>query len=255
MEISGIKEFLDEKYDEYNRPEFILTDPVQIPHLFSDPGDIEIAGFFAALISWGQRKTIVRNGQMLMKLMDNTPYDFIINANEHDLTALKSFKHRTFNYADAAYFCKSLKNIYSKHGSIKAIFERSYNKYKDLRNAIVDFRKAFFEIPGPARTSKHISDINKGSAAKRINMFLRWMVRKDDRGVDFGIWKGIPRSALYIPLDVHSGSVARKLGLLERKQNDWKAVEQLTAVLRDFDPDDPVKYDFALFGLGVMNVI
>ncbi len=255
MEITDIKDFLEEKYDEYNRPEFIQTDPVQIPHMFSNPCDIEIAGFFAAIISWGQRKTIIRNGLMLMKFMDNNPYDFIVNANEHDLKVFKNFKHRTFNSTDAVFFCKSLKNIYSKYGGLKMLFEKSYIKHGSLKNAIIDFRKTFFEIPYPYRTSKHISDIHKGSAAKRVNMFLRWMVRKDDRGVDFGIWKSIPQSLLYIPLDIHTGTVARKLGLLKRKQNDWEAVEQLTEVLRNFDRNDPVKYDFALFGLGVMDII
>ncbi len=253
MEIDDIKDFLDEKYDQYNRPEFIETDPIQIPHLFSGSNDIEIAGFFSAIISWGQRKTIIKNGLMLMKLMDNNPYDFIINASDREIKAFRNFKHRTFNYIDTAYFCKSLKNIYCKHAGIKSIFEKNYLKYGSLKNAVINFRKAFFEIPHPNRTLKHISDVSRGSAAKRINMFLRWMVRKDNRGVDFGTWSNIPSSALYIPLDVHSGSVARKLGILKRKQNDWQSVEILTEVLRNFDQDDPVKYDFALFGLGVRD--
>jgi uncharacterized protein (TIGR02757 family) len=255
MEIAEIKDFLEEKYDEYNRPEFIQTDPVQIPHLFTNPDDIEIAGFFSAIIAWGQRTTIIKNGMMLMKLMDNNPHDFILNAGDSDYTVFKNFRHRTFNYADAVYFCKSLKNIHGKYGGLKTLFENSYNRHDSLKNAIIDFRKVFFEIPHPGRTTKHISDISKGSAAKRINMFLRWMVRKDRRGVDFGIWNSIPSASLYIPLDIHTGSVARKLGILRRKQNDWKAVEQLTEVLRGFDRDDPVKYDYALFGLGVTDAL
>jgi uncharacterized protein (TIGR02757 family) len=253
MEIDDIKEFLDEKYDQYNRPEFIESDPIRIPHLFSGSHDIEIAGFFSAIISWGQRKTIIKNALMLMKLMDNNPYDFIINATEQDINTFRNFKHRTFNYDDTAYFCKSLRNLYCNHGGLKSIFKNNYRKHGNLKNALIKFREAFFELPYPKRTTRHVSDISRGSAAKRINMFLRWMVRKDKRGVDFGIWSNIPSSALYIPLDIHTGTVARKLGILKRKQNDWKEVEELTEVLRKFDRDDPVKYDFALFGLGVRD--
>ena len=255
MKIKDIKEFLDEKYDQYDRPEFIETDPVSIPHMFSDHRDIEIAGFFAATIAWGQRNTIIKNGLQLMQLMDNQPYDFIINSDENDYKYLRSFKHRTFNFVDAVCFIKSLKNIYSNHGGIRTLFEDNFKKSGDLKNAIIDFRKIFFEIPHPERTLKHISDINKRAATKRINMFLRWMIRKDERGVDFGIWDKIPASALYIPLDVHTGCVSRMLGILNRKQNDWLAVEELTGVLRKFDRNDPVKYDFALFGLGIRDIL
>ncbi|UCH15697.1 MAG: TIGR02757 family protein [Bacteroidales bacterium] len=255
MLVEDIKEFLDVKYDQYNHAEFIETDPIRIPHSFYDPNDIEIAGFFAAIIAWGQRNTIIKNGLHLLQLMDNQPYDFIINSTGNDFKHFRNFKHRTFNYIDTIYFIKSLKNIYNNHGGIKAIFENNYKKSGDLKNAIIHFRKIFFEISYPDRTLKHISDINKRAAAKRINMFLRWMIRKDNRGVDFGIWNNIPASALYIPLDVHTGSVSRKLGLLKRKQNDWYAVEELTEVLRKFDRNDPVKYDFALFGLGVRDIL
>jgi uncharacterized protein (TIGR02757 family) len=252
---TDIKEFLDEKYDQYNRPEFIETDPISVPHKFADHKDIEIAGFFTATIAWGQRNTIIKNGLQLMQLMDNLPYDFIINAGESDYKYFRNFKHRTFNYVDAVYFIKSLKNIYTYHGGIKSLFENSYIKSGDLKNAIIDFRKIFFEIQPSGRTLRHISDVSKRAAAKRINMFLRWMIRKDRRGVDFGIWDKIPGSALYIPLDVHTGSVSRKLGLLKRKQNDWMAVEELTEMLRRFDSNDPVKYDFALFGLGIRDIL
>jgi uncharacterized protein (TIGR02757 family) len=250
-----IKEFLDEKYEQYNRPDFIETDPIKIPHIFSDHRDIEIAGFFASTIAWGNRNTIIKNGLQLMQLMDNSPYDFIINSDDNDYRYFRDFKHRTFNNHDTVYFIKSLKNIYNKYGSIKSLFENSYKKSGDLKDAIVDFRRVFFEIPPPQRTLKHVSDVAKKAAAKRINMFLRWMVRKDRCGVDFGIWNNIPSSALYIPLDVHTGSVSRKLGLLKRQQNDWPAVDELTAILRTFDKDDPVKYDFALFGLGIRDVL
>ena len=255
MEIEDIKEFLDVKYDQYNRTEFIETDPIRIPHSFYDPNDIEIAGFFAAIIAWGQRATIIKNGLYLLQLMDNQPYDFIMNSAESDFKYFRNFKHRTFNYTDTVYFIKSLKNIYNNHGGIKAVFENNYKNSGNLKNAIIHFRKIFFELSCPDRTLKHISDINKRAAAKRINMFLRWMIRKDNRGVDFGIWHNIPASALYIPLDVHTGNVSRKLGILKRKQNDWHAVEELTEVLRKFDSNDPVKYDYALFGLGVRDIL
>jgi uncharacterized protein (TIGR02757 family) len=255
MKLEEIKEFLDEKYDQYNRSEFIETDPVLIPHAFSEPNDIEIAGFFAAVIAWGQRNTIIKNGLQLLHLMGNRPFDFIKNSSGRDYKSFRHFKHRTFNYTDTIFFLKSLKNIYNVHGGIRAIFENNYKKSGDLKNAIIHFRKIFFELPYPTRTLKHIPDIKKRAAAKRINMFLRWMIRKDNRGVDFGIWDNIPGAALYIPLDIHTGNVSRKLGILKRKQNDWLAVEELTDVLRKFDKNDPVKYDYALFGLGVRDIL
>ena len=241
-------EFLEEKHERYNRPEFIENDPISIPHLFNKKEDIEIAGFLTAVIAWGQRTTIINNAKKLMNLMEGSPYDFIINAQIADLGTFKNFAHRTFNGIDCVYFIKSLQNIYKNHGGLEAVFNRSG---EDLKTAISGFRSIFFELPYPARTLKHISDPAANSAAKRINMFLRWMVRKDNRGVDFGIWDKIRMSRLYCPLDVHSGRVARKLGLLKRRQSDWKAVTELTGKLSEFDPADPVKYDFALFGLGV----
>ncbi len=248
-----LKEFLDEKYDQYDRPEFIETDPIQIPHSYTLPEDIEIAGFLTSTIAWGQRKSIIVNAHKLMHLMGNSPYDFVINASDSQLEKLKYFVHRTFQGDDCLFFIQSLKNIYKKYNGLGRLFESGYLKHRDIAMTLVSFRKVFFEIDCFPRTFKHISDVNKGASAKRLNMFLRWMVRDDKRGVDFGLWKSIPASALYIPIDLHAGNVARKLGLLLRKQNDWKAVAELTTRLREFDPLDPVKYDFALFGLGIFE--
>ncbi len=252
---SELKDFLDEKYDLYNRSHFIESDPISIPHQFSKKEDIEIAGFLAATIAWGQRVTIINNANKLMKLMDNSPHDFILNAKEKDLERFANFKHRTFNEVDSVFFIKSLQNIYKKHKGLQHAFGLSSNlsdKKIDTFNSLINFRKVFFSIPHPARTGKHVSNVAENSSSKRLCMYLRWMVRKDNRKVDFGIWNS-PPSLLMCPLDVHSGNVARKLGLLKRTQNDWKAVEELTARLRKLDASDPVKYDFALFGLGVFE--
>ncbi len=248
-----LKEFLDRKFIEYNNEKFIESDPIQIPKLFEDPRDIEISGFLAATISWGQRRTIISNMNRLLDTMGNTPYEFIISAGEEELEKFSDFKHRTFNGEDCIYFLKSLKNIYQSYGGLKQIFETTYLKTGDIKESLRTFRQIFFEIPYPSRTQKHVADISKKSSAKRLNMFLRWMVRRDPKGIDFGLWTKISMKDLYIPLDIHSGNVARKLGLLKRKQNDWQAVEELTEKLRHFDPEDPVKYDFALFGLGVFE--
>lgn len=244
-----LKSFLNSKFLQYNTREFIQTDPISIPHQFSKKEDIEISGFLAAIISWGQRKTILNNANQLMEWMDWAPYDFIINATDPELIKFINFKHRTFNGWDCVTFIKALQNIYRNHDGLKGIFLSK----NDIKEGIVNLKKIFFELPHLERTRKHIADPLKGSSAKRLNMFLRWMVRRDNSGVDFGIWKSIKSSQLYCPLDVHSGHVARKLGLLKRKQNDWKAVEELTESLRKFDPDDPVKFDYALFGLGVFE--
>ncbi len=250
-DIRQVKELLDLKYDAYDRVEFIEGDPVSVPHLFSHKEDIEIAGFLTATISWGLRKTILANAGRLLDIMEYSPYDFIIHADENDLNALESFKHRTFNGTDCIFFIRSLKNIYLNHGGLEQAFNAGDNE--DIRHSIAHFRKIFFSIPFPHRTGKHVADPSSGASAKRINMFLRWMVRKDDRGVDFGIWDSLVASQLYCPLDVHTGNVARKLGLITRMQNDWKALEELMVHLRDFDHEDPVKYDFALFGLGIFE--
>lgn len=245
-----LKEFLDEKVDLYNRTSFIDPDPISIPHRYTERRDIEIAGFLAATIAWGNRKMILRNADRLMNLMDDSPFDFIINHNASDLERIDKFVHRTFNSVDLIYFMKSLQNIYRNKGGIEVIFN-AHQAVSSLQPSIHEFHRIFFELPHERRTEKHVCDPFKGSAAKRINMFLRWMVRKDDRGVDFGIWKAISPSILSCPLDVHSGNIARRLGILKRKQNDSKAVAELDEILRSFDKNDPVRYDFALFGLGV----
>ena len=248
--ISELKEFLDEKADLYNRPSFIECDPVSVPHQFSGKEDIEISGFLAATIAWGNRKSILRSSSRIIELMDGEPFDFIVNHEVNDLKRMKDFVHRTFNSDDLIYFIKALKNIYLNRGGLEQLFNE-YKTADSLQPAIHELHKIFFELVHEKRTERHVSDPFKGSAAKKLNMFLRWMVRKDDRGVDFGIWKSISPSILSCPLDVHSGNVARKLGLLKRKQNDAKAVSELDSVLRAFDKNDPVKYDFALFGLWI----
>ncbi|WP_130735019.1 TIGR02757 family protein [Flavobacterium sp. J27] len=247
-----LKDFLDEKVDLYNNPNFIESDPIQIPHSFSIKEDIEIAGFLAATIAWGNRKMIINSAQKLMNAMGNTPYDFVMTHTDDDLKKLDHFVHRTFNATDAITFIKALQNIYTKHKGLEVLFEKNA-EVNSMQKSISEFKKNFFEIPHQTRTTKHISDPLNNSAAKRINMFLRWMVRKDNKGVDFGIWKNIPTAALSCPLDVHSGNIARKLGLLTRKQNDAKALLELDTNLRELDAIDPVKYDFALFGLGVFE--
>lgn len=248
MLTKGIKDFLDEKVTQYNNPKFIESDPIQIPHQFSLKEDIEIAAFLTATISWGNRTMIIKNAQKLMNIMGNSPYDFIMESKSFD----HEFVHRTFNTIDLKYFMTGLRNIYSKHNGLEEVFNE-YKEQDNIQNSIHHFKKLFFELEHPGRTQKHISDPHKGSAAKRINMFLRWMIRNDKTGVDFGLWTSISPSILSCPLDVHSGNVARKLGLLKRKQNDAKALKELDIILRKMDPDDPVKYDFALFGLGVFE--
>lgn len=252
MNPDELKDFLDQKVIQYNTRDFIDTDPVQIPHLYSQKEDIEIAGFLTATIAWGNRKMIISNSHKLMQIMGNSPYDFVMHHNEKHLAHLDSFVHRTFNTEDAKCFIRGLKHIYQNHEGLETIFTKNTTS-NSTQDAITHFKQHFFEIPHLTRTQKHISDPLNGSAAKRINMYLRWMVRKDAAGVDLGIWKTIPTAALSCPLDVHSGNVARKLGLLSRKQNDAKALLELDTNLRLLDAQDPVKYDFALFGLGVFE--
>ena len=246
----NLKEFLDIKSEEYNNTSFIENDPIQIPHEFKKKEDIEISGFLTATIAWGNRKSIINSSKRMMELLENDPHNFIINHSDNDLKRLLGFVHRTFNGYDLIQFVKSLKNIYCNHGGLEMVF---FNNMKDnsLHNSIHQLKNIFFEIEHLKRTRKHVSDPFKGSAAKRINMFLRWMVRKDDKGVDFGIWNSINQKNLSCPLDVHSGNIARKIGILKRKQNDHKAVLELDNSLRKYDDSDPVKYDFALFGIGV----
>jgi len=252
MNKEQLKNYLDLKVEKYNQIDFIDSDPIQIPHKFSKKEDIEIAGFLAATIAWGNRKMIIRNSNRMMDLLDNAPHEFIMGYQDSDLKNFEGFVHRTFNSDDFTQFIKSLRNVYENHGGLEKVFTEHQGE-SDLKETIFQFKNIFFEIDHQQRNTKHVSNPMKGSAAKRINMFLRWMVRDDKQGVDFGIWKGISPSKLSIPLDVHSGRIARELGMLTRKQNDWKAVAELDEQLRILDPNDPVKYDYALFGIGVFN--
>ncbi len=252
LNYSELKEFLDEKVELYNHPNFIESDPIQIPHRYSLKEDIEIAGFLSATIAWGNRKMIISNAKKLMELMGNTPFDFVMSHTKKDLDTLQQFVHRTFNGEDCKTFIIALQNIYQNHQGLEAVFAQNQTD-QSMQESISKFKSLFFEIPHSYRTQKHISDPLNNSAAKRLNMWLRWNCRQDQKGVDLGIWKSIPSSKLSCPLDVHSGNVARKLGLLTRKQNDGKALSELDANLRLLNPQDPVKYDFALFGLGVFE--
>lgn len=252
MDWMEIKEFLDEKVSKYNRPLFIESDPIQVPKQFTQKENIEIAAFFAATLAWGNRASIIKNAMNLMKRMGNRPHEFVRHASDNELRRLDDFVHRTFNGTDCIYFVRSLRNMYSRYGGLQPVFETGYRTGGSVLAALSYFHRVFFELPGE-RTRKHVANVERGASAKRLNMFLRWMVRSDDRGVDFGLWQGIPMSALMLPLDVHTGNVARKLGLLHRKQNDRKAVEEVTAALRKLDATDPVRYDYALFGLGVFE--
>ena len=246
-----IRSLLEDKARLYNTPAFIEDDPVQIPHSFSRKENIEISGFLAAMLAWGRRDIIIRNAMDLVRRMDNRPVEFMMHMNESDLDAFSNFRHRTFNPEDCKFFMRSLQNMYRDGGGLYPSFLEGYLKRKSIKDAILNFRRIFLDTSHQERSRKHLSDPSRGSAAKRINLFLRWMVRRDQAGVDFGIWDGIDPADLFLPLDVHTGNTARKLGLLRRKQNDWKAVEELTGVLRELDPADPVKYDYALFGLGI----
>lgn len=252
-DVNELKDFLDLKYEEYNRPGFIEHDPIVIPHFFNKQQDIEIAGFWAAVLAWGQRVTIINKCRELFAMMDNAPHDFILNHSDIDLKALEKFKHRTFNATDTLYFIEFLKVFYTKHVSLEEAFTARLDPNAEtVETGLIGFHELFFELPdAPQRTRKHIATPARKSACKRLNMFLRWMVRQDDRGVDFGIWKSIKPAQLVCPCDIHVDRVARKLGLVRRKQTDWLTALELTEALRELDPTDPVKYDFALFGLGV----
>jgi len=253
MNSNELKKFLDEKYNKFNCLSFIDVDPISVPHQFSRKEDIEIAAFLSATIAWGQRPTIIRNAHKIIQLMDGEPYEFLTQTRIDDPERFESFVHRTFNGEDCRYFMHALSLIYREHGGLEKLFSEGFSIDGTVKSAIIYFRERFLSFGPQHRTAKHIANPDKGSSAKRINMFLRWMVRSSACGVDFGLWKSIPVASLMMPLDVHSGSVARKLGLLKRTQNDWHAVEELTANLRLFDPSDPVKYDFALFGLGAFE--
>jgi len=245
-DIKQIKEFLDYKADFYNNKWFIEEDPISVPHRFTAKNDIEIAAFFTALISWGKRASIIQSANKLMGFIDDSPYEFVMNHNATDLHKLEPWVYRTFNSRDLCEMIAALKTIYSRSQSLELFFEN-----KSIFEGLNSLRNSILIQPHSKHLEKHISKVSDGAAAKRLNMFLRWMVRSDNKGVDFGIWKNISPASLMIPLDVHTGRVARSLGLLQRKSDDWKAVEEITSLLRQFDPNDPVKYDFALFGLGI----
>ncbi len=250
-----LRELLDELHDRLNCSSFIEADPISIPHRYTSREDREVAGFMAATIAWGNRKAIVRSAHRMMEYMGDAPHDFVINASPSELCALQSYVHRTFNGLDFKDFVLCLRAIFDRWGGIGNYFEEHYAAHQSIPLALSSFRTEFFATEHQSRCEKHLSSIDKGAACKRTNMFIRWMVRRDNRGVDFGEWSKIPMSAIYIPLDVHSGNVARALGLLGRKQSDWKATAELTDKLKEFDANDPVKYDFALFGAGIEGLI
>jgi len=251
MKGDRLKDFLDKKVDLYNQPSFIKDDPISIPHLFSKKQDIEIAGFFAAVFAWGNRTTIIIKATELMQLLDNAPYEFCTQHQSADLKRLTLFKHRTFNTTDLLYFIEFFRQHYSKNKSLETAFTRHGQTVEEM---LTGFHHYFFSLEYvPGRTKKHIATPERRSSCKRLNMFLRWMVRQDNRGVDFGTWKKIAPAALICPIDLHVARVAKRLNILQRKQTDWEAALELTNYLRTLDPQDPVKYDFALFGLGVME--
>lgn len=250
-----LKEFLDSKVEQYDQPLFIKDDPISVPHLFTKNEDIEIAGFFASIFAWGNRTIIINKSKELMRLMDNAPHDFILHHSASDLQQLLAFKHRTFNTTDLLYFIEVLHHHYKHYNSLEDAFVKDLSSNENIvEQALINFHHYFFSLEEvPSRTKKHIATPEKKSNCKRLNMFLRWMVRKDDKGVDFGIWNTIEPSQLICPVDVHIARVAKRLGLLQRKQTDWNAAIELTNYLRTLDANDPVKYDFALFGLGVIE--
>lgn len=255
MKQQTLKAFLDKKVDEYNQPFFVDSDPVCVPHMFTKKQDIEIASLFAAIFAWGNRTTIINKSKELLQLMDMAPHDFCLHHNDNSLKKLIGFKHRTFNDTDLLYFIEFIRWHYSRHDSLEQAFSKWMNKTDaTTEKCLIGFQEYFFSLEDmPPRTRKHISSPVRNSTCKRLNMFLRWMVRKDDRGVDFGLWKRISPAQLVCPIDLHVARVAKRFNLLKRKQVDWAAALELTQFLRSLDKEDPVKYDFALFGLGVME--
>ena len=251
MNKEELRDLLEHLHDKYNRPEFIEPDPISIPHSFSDRHDREVAGFMAATIAWGNRKAIVKSAARMMQYMDYSPADFVRDASASELAHLQSYVHRTFNGQDFTDFVLAIRGITERWGGIGEFFEQNYVATQSIPQVLSLFRKEFFSIEHNPHCEKHLSSIDKGAACKRLNMYLRWFVRRDDRGVDFGLWKKIPMSALYLPLDVHTGNMGRALGLLTRKQSDWKATDEITCSLREFCSDDPVRYDYSLFGAGI----
>jgi len=250
-----LKSYLDSCVEKFNTPDFIEKDPISIPHQFKKRQDIEITAFWVAMLAWGQRKTIINKANELIQLMDGAPYDFILNHKEKDRKAFLDFKHRTFQATDTLYFLEFFQNFYKENKTLETAFAKHLTPESvNIEAALKGFHEIFFELPdSPKRTRKHVSTPIRNSSCKRLNMFLRWMVRPNDTGVDFGLWKKIKTNQLLIPLDVHVDRVARRLGLLKRKQTDWKSVVELTNNLKQLDEDDPVKYDFALFGIGVLE--
>lgn len=250
-----LKAFLDKKVEEFNTPKFIKDDPIGLPHQFSKLQDIEIIGFWTAMLAWGRRSSIIKSGQRLIDLMDNAPYDFIVNHEEKDRKKFLAFKHRTFQPIDTLWFLEFLQWFYKQNESLETAFSIHLKpKDKTIENALIGFHELFFSLPNaPDRTRKHIATPLRKSTCKRLCMFLRWMVRQDKKGVDFGLWQQIRPAQLLIPLDVHVDRIARKYKLIQRKQTDWLTVLELTQKLRNFDDQDPVKYDYALFGIGVVE--
>ncbi|MEM9829381.1 MAG: TIGR02757 family protein [Bacteroidota bacterium] len=250
-----LRDFLDEQADQYNRPAFIESDPINIPHQYRKKQDIEISALVTAVLAWGQRKTIINKSQQFFSYMNCAPHDFVLNHQENDLKPFLNFKHRTFNATDALYFIAFFQNFYQQHSSLEEAFLPGIDEQSStVESGLVHFHQLFFSLPDyPPRTRKHVATPERNSACKRLNMFLRWMVRRDDRGVDFGIWRKIRPNQLVCPCDVHVDRVARQLGLITRKPTDWRTALELTENLKKLDPADPVKYDFALFGLGVQG--
>lgn len=251
MDFEQMRDTLEYLHDKYNRPEFIEADPISVPHSFSDLRDKEIAGFLAATIAWGNRKAIVRSARRMVEYMDSAPYDFVVNASESDLARLSTYVHRTFNGNDFIAFVRAMQRICHRYGSMGEMFQSMYERHGSVEGLLSEARREFFACDHDTHCEKHFSSIDKGAACKRLNMYLRWFVRSDDRGVDFGAWSRIPASALYLPLDVHTGNMGRELGLLSRRQNDWRATAEITESLRRFSAADPVRYDFSLFGAGI----
>lgn len=246
-----LRDLLEHLHDRYNRPEFIENDPISVPHSFTSRDDREVAGLLASTIAWGNRKAIVKSAHRMMQYMDNAPADFVRNASEGELARLGSYVHRTFNGEDFKDFVRGVRGMFERFGGIGEFVENRYEATGSMAQVLSDFRREFFACDHNSHCEKHLSSIDKGAACKRLNMYFRWFVRRDERGVDFGEWRKVPMSALYLPLDVHTGNMGRALGLLTRRQSDWKATVEITESLREFDAEDPVRFDFSLFGAGI----
>ncbi len=246
-----LHDLLETLHDRYNRVEFIESDPISVPHLFSSRDDREVAGLLASTIAWGNRKAIVKSARKMMLYMDYAPSDFVRNASDSELSRLEGYVHRTFNGHDFIDFVRGIRGLYERFGGIGTFVEQRYEATGSMAKVLSDFRREFFACNHDPHCEKHLSSIDKGAACKRLNMYFRWFVRRDSRGVDFGEWRKVPMSALYLPLDVHTSNMGRALGLLRRKQSDWKATVEITESLREFDAEDPVRFDFSLFGAGI----